>query len=277
MRRSAAPSQLASASKRPRFTPPFANKQTSFPISAADTSRDQRSSVPVLNKRSYLDKSNGNCSALHVLQLPEQKTKPNERQFEHTVVGDQSKHGTLKAGISAAGVTDKYPAVKENSNTSTVVRDSPDSRNAICQHNETRPYEMLKESCKNPPPSAQQTQSHGGSKLQMGNLKCTNSTEETIKAIHDNASSTEQTLAPSVGLKPRGNIIQHRGFRQPLLHTSHPRRAPPVEDTVEAVPNYFNVVWYVYLSNNILPQSHLLLWRLVQPDHLPNVASFMYA
>ncbi|XP_033628194.1 DNA repair and recombination protein RAD54B-like isoform X1 [Asterias rubens] len=209
MRRSAAPSQLASACKRPRFTPPFAVKQTSGNENTLEI-KNQRLST---SNRCYdAQKPIDDRSALNVLQPHNQTREP----FGQTL-GSSAFTSPMKQTLNAR----QSPA-------SNVEEDSAEIRNSTndlsgCTDNKL---------CSNLN-NENSVQPHEGSKVKQGHL--------ISGSLGDSASAREQAQAPDVKAIPRS--IQYRGFRQPSLQTTHPPKAVAVQEQGEPEPHYFNVVW----------------------------------
>ena len=211
MRRSAAPSQLASACKRPRFTPPFAVKQTS---GNEDTLEIKNQRLSTSNRCYDAQKPIDDRSALNVLQPHNQTREPFGQTLGSSAFTSPMKQ-TLNARQSPASNVEEDSAEIRNSTNDL----SGCTDNKLCSNSNDE----------------NSVQPHEGSKVKQGHL--------ISGSLGDSASAREQAQAPDVKARPRS--IQYRGFRQPSLQTTHPPKAVAVHEQGEPEPHYFNVVWYV--------------------------------
>ncbi|XP_022085624.1 DNA repair and recombination protein RAD54B-like [Acanthaster planci] len=230
MRRSAAPSQLASASKRPRFMPPFANKPPGISTSVNTTNTPKSCgsnslSTAFTSTSSQKDISSGSRSTSNVLRLI-QLQKPAE-QHPCKILEPLTKPDPPQAVTSDATQENSYSGkVREDTSDDSLTNANPSPvtlPNQLVRHDS--------ELCS----------------------KLTNVSSDIIreepqdKAVNgENVSSTVQTALASTShqiLKPRMNGLHRSSFRQPLLHKAPPLKTATEENLKKPASHYYSVVW----------------------------------
>ncbi|XP_038053766.1 DNA repair and recombination protein RAD54B-like [Patiria miniata] len=220
MRRSAAPSQLASASKRPRFTPPFAGNTTSTAQRSVPNSSTSNPSL--MNTEVSTGTSN-------VLQLVQQKKESAEQL---SCNGPSSRTKLERPRVNTGFASGHSAAAKENSHSGKV----SGAKLVSCLTDAA----ILPCSLPNQPSGPTEQSSKLTSSSNDGEK------ESCHKTVNDeNISSPEQatptTSNPSV--KPRINGLHRGTFRQPLLQKPLPSKPIAEESLEEAASHYYNVVW----------------------------------